>query len=180
MLEFSARLTDNDALLSWKTENEINTNEFVVERSINGSNNYTATGKVKSANTPGLHNYSFRDANITKQASDVIHYRLKQRDIDGRFTYSKVVTLTFRNKPNLVLYPNPAAHQVRLTISAQRKEKLNYRVFDNAGRLVMEQASMVLAGANVFSIDITKLSSGLYYLTLNSNSINEQMNFVKR
>jgi trimeric autotransporter adhesin len=180
MLEFSAVLADNDAILNWKTENEINTDEFVVERSMNGSNNYAAAGKVKSANTPGIHNYSFTDADITQLASEVINYRLKQTDIDGRFTYSKVVTLTIKSRHPVMLYPNPAANQINLSVAAQRKEKLNYRIFDNAGRVVMQQTTHILAGANSFAIDITKLSAGVYYLKLISNSVNEQMQFVKR
>ena len=43
-LEFKGRLEKNDAILNWKTENEINTEEFVVERSVDG-NNYTRSRK---------------------------------------------------------------------------------------------------------------------------------------
>jgi ELWxxDGT repeat protein len=180
MLEFNARLADNNGILNWKTDNEINTNEFVVERSINGSNNYAAVGKVRSANTPGIHHYSFTDPNISRLSSDVIYYRLKQTDIDGRFTYSKVVTLTTRNKSTLLLYPNPAATQINLSVVASRKEKLGYQIFDNAGRIVMQLTSQVLLGTNSFAIDIGKLSAGVYYLKLSSPSVNEQMEFVKR
>ena len=180
MLEFNGILSDHTAILDWKTDNEITTDEFIVERSISGSNNFVEVGHVKSANTPGVHSYSFADAKIASLGTDVIHYRLKQRDIDGRFTYSKVVTLTINNKYIATLYPNPAVHQVNFSISAQRKEKLNYRVFDNAGRILIQQTSQVLTGTNSFTIDITKLSAGVYYLKLNSNSVNEQMQFVKR
>ena len=56
-----------------------------------------------------------------------------------------------------MLYPNPATNQVNLTLTVQRKEKLNYQVFDNAGRLVMQQSTDVLAGTNSFALDIAKL-----------------------
>ncbi|MEP7374415.1 MAG: ELWxxDGT repeat protein [Chitinophagaceae bacterium] len=180
LLEFNGVLSENNAILDWKTENEINADEFIVERSMNGSNNFSAAGKAKSANTPGVHNYSFTDANVTQLASDVIYYRLKQKDIDGHFTYSKVVTLTVRAKSALVLFPNPAANQIILAITAKRTEKLGYSVFDNAGRIVMQQTSHVLTGANSFTIDINKLPAGVYYLKLSGNSLNEQMQFVKR
>jgi trimeric autotransporter adhesin len=179
MLEFNGILSDNNAILDWKTDNEINTDEFIVERSISGSNNYIAVGHVKSANSPGVHSYSFTDDNIAALGTDVIHYRLKQRDIDSRFTYSKVVTLTTRSKYTLILYPNPAATQINLSVAAKRREKLDYRIFDNTGRIVMQQTSQILTGTNSFAIDINKLSAGVYYLKLSSNSVNEQMQFVK-
>jgi ELWxxDGT repeat protein len=180
ILEFNGILSDNNAILGWKTDNEINTDEFIVERSADGSNNYVAVGHVKSANTPGIHNYVLTDANIAALGTEVINYRLKQKDIDGRFTYSKVVTLTFKNKSTLTLYPNPAANQINLAITAKRKENLDYRIFDNAGRILIHQTSQVLTGTNSFAVDITKLSAGVYYLKLNSNSLDGLLQFVKR
>ena len=119
-------------------------------------------------------------ANIAALGTDVINYRLKQKDIDGRFTYSKVVTLTFKNKGTLILYPNPAANQINLAITVKRKENLDYRIFDNAGRILIHQTSQVLTGTNNFSVDITKLSAGVYYLKLNSTSLDGLLQFVKR
>jgi trimeric autotransporter adhesin len=180
MLEFNARLADNDAILNWKTENEINTGEFTVERSMNGSTNFSAVGKIKSANTPGIHHYSFTDVDISQLVSDVIHYRLKQTDIDGRLTYSKVVTLTMKNRSALLLYPNPASHQINLSVVTKRRERLGYQVFDNAGRMLMQLNSEVSPGTNSFAIDINKLAAGVYYLKLSSPSVSGQMQFVKR
>ena len=180
MLELNARLQDNDVIVNWKTENEVNTSEFIVERSINASSNFSAVGKVKAANTPGIHRYSFTDGNIAQLVSDVIHYRLKQTDIDGRLTYSKVVTLAIKNRSTLSLYPNPASNQINLSVVTKRREKLGYQVFDNAGRMVMHLNSQVLPGTNSFAIDINKLSGGVYYLKLSSPSLNEQIQFVKR
>ena len=50
LLEFSGKLNGNDALLNWITENELNTMEFIVERSTNGAQ-YNAVGKLGAANT---------------------------------------------------------------------------------------------------------------------------------
>jgi len=178
LLEFKGKLVNNDGILNWKTENEINVAEFVVERSINGSS-YTAIGNVKPANTPGIHNYIFVDANITALGADIVYYRLKQKDIDGRYTYSKVISLSIKNTTDISLYPNPAAGEINLTVVALRKEKLEYQFFDNAGRIVLRETKQVLAGTNRLSVDITKLSAGVYYIKLSSNSISKKFQFVK-
>ena len=127
-----------------------------------------------------VHNYSFTDPDIYSLGTEIVYYRLKQTDIDGHYTYSKIVTLPLRSKSRLMLYPNPATNQVNLTLSAKRKEKLHYQVYDNVGRMIMQQTTEVLAGVNSFPVDIGRLSSGVYYLSLSSNSIYERLQFVKR
>ena len=178
LLEFKGKLEKNDALLYWETTNEINTSEFVVERSIDGSS-YIPVGNVRSANAPGIHNYSFTDPNIRALGSDIIYYRLKQRDADSRYTYSKVVTLSIPNKTDVGLYPNPATDEINLVVVALRKEKMDYQVFDNAGRIVIQETKQVLSGTNRLSVDINKLPAGVYYIKLSSISINKKLQFVK-
>ncbi len=126
-LEFKGRLEKTDAILNWKTENEINTAEFIVERSIDGSN-YTAVGNIISANAPGIHDYSFTDRNIIDLGAGIVYYRLKQRDISNRYTYSKVITIAIAAEDNINfnLYPNPAASKINLTDNyfTERKNRL--------------------------------------------------------
>ncbi len=179
LLEFKGKLIKNDAVLNWKTENEINTEEFIVERSVNGSS-YVAVGNVKAVNTSGTHNYTFTDANIVTLPADIIYYRLKQRDIDGRYTYSKIISLSIKkNTTGIILYPNPAISEINLSVVALRKEKMDYQVFDNAGRIVIQEATQMLAGTNRLFVDINKLPVGVYYIKLSSNSISEKLQFVK-
>lgn len=181
-LEFKGWLSGSDAILNWKTDHEINTNEFIVERSFDG-NNFSPVGYVKSANAPGVHQYAFTDFNTTLSRADLIYYRIKQKDIDGRSTHSKVITLSplsLVNKASIAVYPNPATNQVNLTVTVQRKENLNYFIFDNAGRKLIQNSAQVSAGLNSLYVDINKLSAGIYYLKLISDSFNEQLQFVKR
>jgi ELWxxDGT repeat protein len=179
VLEFKGWVNDDDAILNWKTDNESNTDKFIVERSINGTQ-YTPVGSVRSANSPGVHTYAYTDDDINSLGTDIVYYRLKQIDIDGHYTYSKIVTLPLRTKSRLMLFPNPATNQLNLTLSLSRKEKLNYQVFDNAGRLVIQHSTDLLAGINSLPVDIGSLAAGVYYLNLFNNSFNERLKFVKR
>ncbi|HKZ66489.1 MAG TPA: T9SS type A sorting domain-containing protein, partial [Chitinophagaceae bacterium] len=178
LLEFKGKLVNNDGILNWETGNEINVADFVVERSING-NSYIAVGNVKPVNAPGTHNYVFTDANITSLGSDIVYYRLKQKDIDSRYTYSKIISLSIKNTTGSSLYPNPASGEINLAVVASRKEKMDYQFFDNAGRIVLQKTTQVLAGTNRFSVDINKLPAGVYYIKLSSNSISEKFQFLK-
>ncbi len=179
LLEFNGRLQNNDALLNWKTSNEKNTKEFVIERSTNG-NTYRAVGTVISANSPGIHDYTFTDPNIVAAGAELINYRLKQIDADNHYTYSKVVTLTLKNKSGASLYPNPATNEINISLSSSRKEKMNYQVFDNAGRILIQETTHILPGITRLQVDISKLSSGIYYIKLISHLKMEKLQFVKK
>ena len=123
VLEFKGWVNDDDAILNWKTDNESNTDKFIVERSINGTQ-YTAIGSVNSANTPGVHNYAYTDADINSLGTDIVYYRLKQIDIDGHYTYSKIVTLPLRTKSQVDAL-SKSGDQTRLTLHYRYHAKKN-------------------------------------------------------
>ncbi|MDP4284860.1 MAG: SBBP repeat-containing protein [Bacteroidota bacterium] len=179
LLEFNGHLQSNNAILNWKTENEINTDRFIVERSTDGIS-FTAVGSVDALNRSGTSNYNFTDPNIVSLASPVVYYRLLQKDIDGRITYSMIIALSVDNKNILLLYPNPAINDVNLTITATRPDKIQARIIDNAGRIVHQQQLNVVAGSMVIAIDVSKLAKGMYYLELKGESMNERKQFLKQ
>ncbi len=180
LLEFSGRLQNNNALLNWKTENEINTLEFIVERSIDG-NQYKAVGKVAAANRPGMHGYNFTDPAINTLGAKIVYYRLKQYDIDGQFVYSKIVILSVDNENTIVkLYPNPVNNELNLSINSPLPDNVKLQIVDASGKMIRQQARQVATGSNSLTIDITKLASGVYYLSIQGNAINKWLQFVKQ
>ncbi len=180
LLEFSGRLQNNNALLNWKTENEINTLEFVIERSIDG-NQYKAVGTVASANRPGMHGYSFTDPGINMIGAKIIYYRLQQKDIDGQFVYSKIVPLSVANENTIVkLYPNPVNNELKLSINAAQRHNIQLKIIDASGRTINHQTRQLTTGSNSFTIDVTKIANGVYYLNIQGNGVNKWMQFVKQ
>ena len=180
LLEFNGRLQNNNALLNWKTENELNTSEFKVERSIDG-NQYKAIGTVAAANRAGLHGYNFTDPAINTLGAKIVYYRLKQYDIDGQFIYSKIVTLSLDNENTIVkIYPNPVNNELKLSISSPLRDDVKLKIMDASGRLISLQTKQVATGSNSFTIDVTKMATGVYYLSIQGNAINKWMQFVKQ
>lgn len=174
LLEFKGRLENNNGLLNWKTDNEENTSHFEIERSIDGRS-YNAIGELTSANTAGIHHYSFTDPNIISLSAPVIYYRLKQIDIDGRYTYSRIVALSVGKNNNMVMfYPNPVINEANLTITVAKPEQMQGRIIDNAGRVVKQQQWNLSAGSTSLSVDVKGLAKGLYYMELKGETINER------
>lgn len=88
---FSARSEYGNVKIEWKTADEINLKEFVVERkTLHG--NFIAVGTVAPKGGNSL--YQFIDENVFKTSDYLFVYRIKIVDYDSKFTYSKEVTVT--------------------------------------------------------------------------------------
>lgn len=177
-LDFNAKLVNTDALLEWKTTDEFNTSDFIIERSLNGST-YLPVGRVSSNDQPGEHSYRFTDLRVTSLGKNIVYYRIKQTDIDNGFVYSAVVSVSFKNDETIRLYPNPAVSVIRLDGAQLLSGLLRYHVFDANGKLVMQDMEPGGQGSNMLSIDISRLSAGVYYLDLKGKVFNKRMQFVK-
>ena len=177
-LQISGRLVNKDGVINWKTTDELNTHSFDLERSVNGRH-YTTVTSLAAYNDPGVHYYDYIDKNIAGLGVPVVYYRLRQVDIDGRFGYSPIVALSIGNKNNLILYPNPVAEKANVTINIVKAQPLQLRVIDHAGRTMQRFSWNVNAGTNSYSVDVSALSSGIYYLEVVGEMINERKQFVK-
>ena len=174
-IDFDVKLVKDDAALSWTTANEVNTDEFIVERSLDG-NVFEAVGRVKSKDIPGTHTYNFNDPAINSLGKDLIYYRIKQIDIDSRKSYSVVVALNLKKTNGLRVYPNPAINEIRLD-SEQLNGRVQYQVFDNTGKIVLKE-SKFLSGN--LMIDISKLACGSYYLDVKGDGLTRVIPFIKK
>ena len=115
----------------WSTQTEINTQDFDVERHT-GDGIFETIGHVKaSGNSSVLKLYAWDDENVHPGKS--YFYRIKQNDLDGRYTYSNIVEVHIPAKFNGVeLYPNPAFDQSTLSLilpenSRVKVDILSYR-----------------------------------------------------
>lgn len=184
LLTFSGSLQNNSSvLLKWKTENELNISNFLVERSING-NNFNSIGTVSANgnNTSGsVFNYSFTDIDAANQQTLVLYYRLKIADRDGSFKYSNIITISLADiTGKLTVSPNPAINEVKLNITAPADGRIQWKLFDNTGRLIKQNAEHVRKGnGNSFTININKLTRGSYYLSVSGVGFDQQVKLQK-
>jgi len=176
--EFNGKLINHDGILSWKTADDQYADEFIIERSLDGRK-YSAVERIASIPGGDNHNYTFTDPDITDLGAEMIYYRLRQLDKSGHHIFSRIVALPVKGVQNTMLYPNPATDEINLLVSSLRNETMSYRIYDNSGRFVRQAAKPVSSGSNNFSIDISKLSSGGYYLVLQGSSGDKRLQFIK-
>lgn len=175
LLQFQAENNGNDVQLNWQTSQEENTTSFAVERSADGKT-FTTIGTVKAVNNASFkNNYALTDA---QPLNGTAYYRLKMIDIDGRFTYSQMVSVRRNdNNATLQLAPNPASNV--LYVQAKGSEPVTVQITDMHSRLLQQQ-SRILNGNTSFSVNIGQLSPGIYYLTVKGKQLNLVQSFIKQ
>ncbi|MFM9911852.1 MAG: T9SS type A sorting domain-containing protein, partial [Chitinophagaceae bacterium] len=114
LLSFTAKKQQEKSSLQWRTTNEQKTSHFEIQRSKEGGL-FTSIGTINALNSPGEHNYSFDD---NRPLTGINYYRLKQLDIDGKYEFSRVVSLQFEDVINVKIFPNPISNQVTIQLPA--------------------------------------------------------------
>lgn len=169
LLNFTAKAVDRDAELNWITSSEINNAYFSIERSFDNQN-FTDIGKVDGAiNSNELMNYIYIDRNAKSFNQQVIYYRLRQVDVDGHNTLSNVVAVGFNDKVETVvnIMPNPFEDNMTVSFNSNTGATVMLKVTDMNGRVVIDKGIQAVAGSNSVGVDVTDLSSGIYFIQLN-------------
>ena len=179
-LEFSADLVGNNSLLKWKTTDEINTISFEIERSSDGIR-FSKIGNVAAANTSGVHTYNFTDYHITSLGKSAIYYRIKQKDINQNYSYSKIIRLQIVNSGNsIIVYPNPAATQINLETTVDKPQLLHLNIINIDGKLIQRQQFSLTNGNNFLVIKINNLKNGIYFLDFKGKTIQTRKKIIKK
>ncbi len=161
LVSFTARKQETGVQLSWKTTEEINASHFEIERSADAKK-WEKIGKVKAKGESRMpESYTFMDqlpGNSITSSDHPIYYRLKQLDVDGRYTYSAVRSIKWEGS-RIRFGPNPVVDQV--TVSGLSGGEVLH-LYDIAGRMVATGR----AAGNSAAIDMGSLSPGVYILSI--------------
>lgn len=171
LLSFSGSYSNNATLLNWETEAEVNFDHYEIERGTNGSD-FAYTGKVAAQAGESRKQYSYIDN--AASSGNIFYYRLKMVDIDGKSKYSNVIVIRKDAKSinGISISPNPIIGSSTATVrlSSVSSGKIDLRVIDLAGKVVLQQQSRVSEGINSVSINnINRLQSGIYTVQVLQN-----------
>jgi hypothetical protein len=172
LVGFDANCEKNQTVLNWQTAMEENSDHFEVQSSANGLS-WINTGILQAKeNSNVVTSYTFTDA-----ASEKKYYRLKMVDKDGKFTYSKIITIDCSNDLSFInVYPNPCTDKLTIQLP-QAGNNFALTIKDISGK-TLQQKDMKQSGHN-FSIDVSGLPTGLYLLQLHSASFSYTIKFIK-
>ncbi len=173
LLSFTGERVGATNQLMWSTASETNNIGFELQRSADGTN-YTKLSFVATKSEGGNSNRNLKyDFNDNKPFATSNYYRLKQIDKDGKFTYSNIVLVKGTKAATLSIasiYPNPTVNNLRLAIASPNNEKVTLVVTDLAGRVVMQNATQLVAGDNNLQLNVKGLAKGSYSIKVVCNN----------
>ncbi len=173
MTSFNVNVIGNKVLLDWSTASETNNNGFNVERKFENTE-WINLGFVKgSGSTADVHKYNFIDDKINLPGS--YFYRIAQVDFDGTISYSKEIKVNIAGEPLkfelLQNYPNPFNNSTRIHYQIPNNTTVTLKIFDALGCQIKSIVSgRQDAGTYEYNFDAVGLSSGLYFLVLQTDN----------
>jgi hypothetical protein len=164
---FSCQRQDNAVLLNWTTLLEQNTAWFEIQRAADATN-YAPVGKVRAAGNSEMPlHYEFPD-NLPAPAAPKYYYRLKMADLDGRFTYSPIISIgAAAGAFGLTAYPNPLVSATTLNITSTAAEDALLTVTGMSGKQMFFRTIHLQKGNNILLLSFFEsFGKGIYQLRL--------------
>lgn len=163
LLSFTGLLQGTDVTLDWKTADERGTKLFGIERSSNAKD-FVVIGQVAAKEVAGVNSYQYIDQSV--QAGNW-YYRLKMQDIDGKYTYSNVISVNVGAAfHGMLLYPNPVRDRLFVQLQSAQVEKTVVRLVDMQGRTLQQQEVTLSNGVTSFTFDTRTLAKGTYFISV--------------
>jgi hypothetical protein len=175
LMYFTAKQNDSQVVLQWATASEKDNAYFSLEKSRDGRQ-FNEIGRVTGAGTSTTKlTYEFTDDFPFGGTS---YYRLKQVDLDGTFTYSRIVAVNSQVTAALRIYPNPVT-QNELWVEATdvQADDMRITIHNAVGQLLLDQ---VYAYEPAVKVDLSALrrEPGLYIISVRRKSRIERQKLV--
>jgi hypothetical protein len=183
LISFNAMLNSKQDKgdLAWTTASEINVSHFEVERSFDGSSFSQVAMVFAWGNSDSKLSYVYTD-NLSGISGNIIYYRLKMVDNDGKYSYSNVrmVRISKQNDKSVAIstFPNPVTSELRVTIPhAWQNKKVSYEVIAANGQIMsrMENAN----ASQTEAVNFSKMTPGFYIVRASCNGETAQQKIIK-
>jgi hypothetical protein len=160
LIDFTGKVVDKTAYLSWETSEERNISHYDIEKSSDGKT-FTKIGVVKANNLPTV--YSASD----DQFSESSYYRLKINELDGKSSLSKIIYLTQSEKGGLKIRRDTEG-----SFAIETDDKIE-AVF------VSNTIGQILKATKDKRLFITDLNAGIYLISVKTNKGFSSQKFFK-
>ncbi len=160
--------TQNQILLNWDTQLEINNKGFYVQRSLDAQT-FEVIGWVNGAgNSQTPLNYQFIDNQVIKNQR--YYYRLEQLDYNGSTKFSNVAEAMlgdFNESMAISIYPNPTNGSAFVSLYLKENSTVQVKLFNTLGQNVLNLEQNLNVGQQKLEIPTKDLANGIYDLQVN-------------
>ena len=159
--------------LKWATASETNNKFFEVQKSNDGQYFYTLGAFAGQGNSSTETHYEYLDTEW--RGEQLSYYRLKQVDIDGTFSFSKIVSGQWEDcyAPNTIsnIYPNPVSQDDFINIEFLKEDDSDIiiKMTDLLGQTIKSlHIQNAIQGSNVIKMSMADITSGTYFISIQS------------
>ena len=173
-------------IVSWETDMEENNDYFSVERSADGKTFEQAATVAGAGSSTSKLVYSYTDSKALPGTS---YYRLKQTDYDGKFTYSRIESVSrsasgmFASVLHIeVVAPNPFTDNFFMSYTLPSDGQVEVRLVNMQGIVAFSEKVEGFEGQNQYEFyDRKGLKSGTYLLRLSHKNVTSKVErLIKR
>lgn len=151
--------------VKWSTASETGNAGFEIQRSSDGVRFTTISSVGGNGTTSAVSYYSFDDLQV--QGGTKYYYRIRQIDINGYATYSKIVSAQLKSAGITVkVMPNPVTTKLQLQVASGKAQALQVMLVDVSGRVIKNLQANVQVGETIVSTDVSAFSNGTYMVRI--------------
>lgn len=172
LISYTATCFSNNAILTWETASEINTDYFILEMSADGMHYEFAVNIPAAGNSTVENQYSYIIEN-----NSVTYYKLKLVNLNGDGEELKTIALDCGTENNYVINAFASGLQ-EITLQAFGLNQGNYvlQLFDMSGKIILQNELTIDDYFNQFLISDARFAAGIYILRL--EGLHENLPFV--
>jgi hypothetical protein len=151
--------------VSWETGAEKDIDVFVVQRSSDGSTDWTETGREAARNAgQTAQHYILEDT----RPLPVGYYRLLMQDKNGGSEYSAIARVARKDASFQIasIFPVPAHEELNIKFNLPADDDVQVNISDLTGRLLRSQSIPAQKGLNQTSVDLSGLPAAGYLVEL--------------
>ena len=171
--DFTGVVNDGAVDLAWTTAMEVNSQDFVIQRSADAGTTWTNLATIAAhGNSATPINYTYTD---NKPVQGTAEYRLQLVDKGGLYAYSSVISVRIGIVTAVNIYPNPARDYVNVTLAGAAGESMLVRLFNSAGQLLQEK-NIANAGGTTVPFAVSNYPEGNYLIVVSASDGSRQIN----
>ncbi|HEV9035066.1 MAG TPA: T9SS type A sorting domain-containing protein [Puia sp.] len=176
-VNFTGRANGPDVDLNWTVSANENARVYDVQRSADGSSDFTSIGKV--TNDANVKSYGFVEANA---GPGTHYYRVLETDQDGKSIYSKIVSVNMSGSDfGVRLLNNPVVNgmDAQLEITAANSGNASVEIWALGGTRVATMMQNFPNGTSKIRLPMANLASGTYAVKIRVNDVTQTVQIVK-
>lgn len=166
---FDAQIVGESVDIEWATVSERNNDYFRVMRSTDGLQ-WSEIGTVDAiGNSDVRSDYTFVDEQPLQGTNQ---YKIVQVDQDSRSSESEVVSVNFDIGSKMEwrqVGPIPTADFLDVSFMAPQDESLTFQLVGMDGSILQQRKIDALYGLNKVQLNLSELSSGIYFIRLSGS-----------